>query len=379
MLVLDFLGRLSQQGGIQTVVRQLLRGLDTNQIESHVCTIRSHSPEEELHALGRHHWHTLSLDGPLKPWKRLLLIFRLRRLLLKLKPDLVHVHSGQAWYAFIAGFGLKIPFVLEIHDAPQSGRVTDKNNRLEALWLRKAWATGVVHSTEVLNQVSQFAGLEHDQLAYLPLAIDTIFFSSPITDSATWKQRENIDGSKLVLYAARIVPTKNLALYLQVAKKVIASSPNPVVFAIAGGGGEIDSLKSLAVELGISDHVRWLGGRYGKDLVDAYHACDVYLSTSDYEGFGLTLVEAMAAAKPVVSTAVGGTVDIVVDGETGRLCPPRDADSLASAVLDLLNDPDLAQAWGRSGLQRARERFDLPAFQSGFQAVYRQAAGLMAR
>lgn len=373
--VLDFVGRLSQQGGIQVVVRQLLRGLDTEEFESHVCTIRSHRPDEELPALGRHHWHSLEINDALTPWKRLLLVVRLRRLMRRLRPDLVHVHSGQAWYAFLAGLGLGMSFVLEVHDAPQSGRVTDKNNRIEAFWVRRAWAKAVVHSTEVRDQIANFARVPAQQLAYLPLAIDTTLFGQPLTAPLDWKKREAVGNARIVFYAARLVPTKNLPLFLEVARQVVAASNLPLVFAVAGVGGELERLQALAQKLGLANHVRWLGGRYGTDLVDAYHASDVYLTTSDYEGFGLTLVEAMAAGKPVVSTAVGGTVDIVVDGEAGRLCPAGNTESLAAAVLELLNDPVKAKAWGQRGQERARARFDLPAFQQGFQSIYRQAAG----
>lgn len=377
--VLNFIGRLSHLGGIQTVVRQLLRGLDTDHFDSHICTIRSHSPDEELPSLGQHHWYSLELNGTLTIWRRILVLARLRRLMKKLSPDVMHLHSGQAWYAFLAGFGLGIPYVLEIHDAPQSGRVTDKNNRLEAFWIRQGWAKAVVHSSEVRKQVSSFSDVPAEKLAYLPLAIDTRFYGCPITDPLTWKQVEGVGSARLVFYAARLVPSKNLPLFLEVARQVIAASMVPVVFAVAGGGGELESLKALANSFGIGNQVKWLGGRYGYDLVDAYHACDVYLTTSDYEGFGLTLVEAMAAGKPVVSTAVGGTVDIVVDGETGRLCPAGAAESLATAVLELLNDPLRAKTWGLAGQKRALERFDLPAFQHGFESIYRQTAGQIAQ
>lgn len=374
MLVINFLGRLSQQGGIQTVVRQLLRGIDADEFESHVCTIRSYRTEEEIGSLGNHQWHSLDCNGPLTPLRRLLVAYRLRSLFRRLRPDVVHVHSGQAWYAFLAGLGLGIRFILEIHDSPLSGRVTDKNNRLESMWIRRGWAQAVVHSTEVRDQVASYGHIPAQDLTYLPLAIDTFSFSRPSISQQDWKLREGVGKSKIVLYVARLVPSKNLPLFLEVARRVIDRYSGPVVFIVAGGGGELESLKRLADGLRVSGKILWIGSRYGTDWVDLYQASDIYLSTSDYEGFGLTLVEAMAAGKPVVSTAVGGTVDIVVDGETGRLCPAGDADSLASAVQELLNDPAKADCWGLAGQKRARERFDLPAFQAGFQAAYRRAA-----
>ena len=373
--VLDFVGRLSQQGGIQTVVRQLLRGLDTEEFESHVCTIRGHSPDEELPALGQHHWHSLKIDGPLKLWNRLLVIFYLRRLMLHLRPDVMHVHSGQAWYAFIAGIGLRIPYILEMHYAPGSKQVSRAIDWFEQKAARTPSVLTVVHSSEVQNRTALFFPDPPARLFSMPLAINFSHYNSCLVEPREWRNKFSISiNSFIVFCAARLVPVKNFRMLLDAAKIVINESPD-TLFVIAGSGPDLKDLQDQARQLAIAGNVHWLGPLHGKELVDAYHAADAFLSTSDYEGFGLTLVEAMAAGKPVVSTAVGGTVDIVVDGETGRLCPAGDAESVAAAVLELLSDPVKAKAWGKCGQERARARFDLPAFQEGFQSIYRQAAG----
>lgn len=375
MRVLDFVGRLSQQGGIQTVVRQLLRGLDTEEFESHVCTIRSHKIEENLPALGHHSWHSLRIDGRLTLWNRLLAIIRLRRIMLAVRPDVMHLHSGQAWYAFIAGLGLRIPYVMEMHYAPGSRQVSHAIDWIEQKAARHPSVFTIVHSSEVKKRTISFLSNPPDQLELIPLAINFPHYNGFQQDASAWRERRSIPtNASLVFCAARLVPVKNFRLFLDAAKIVINESSD-TIFMIAGSGPELADLQIHARHLAIQDCVHWLGPLHDKELVDAYHAADVFLSTSDYEGFGLTLVEAMAAGKPVVSTAVGGTVDIVVDGETGRLCPAGDAESLAAAVLELLNDPVKARAWGRCGQERARTLFDLPAFQKSFQSIYRRAAG----
>lgn len=373
--VLDFVGRLSQQGGIQTVVRQLLRGLDTEEFESHVCTIRSQRPNEELPALGRHHWHSLNIDGPLNLWNHLLVIFHLRRLMAKVRPDVMHVHSGLAWYAFIAGIGLRIPYALEMHYAPGSKQVSRVIDWIEQKAARTPSILTVVHSSEVEKRTFSFLQKPPAQLLSMPLAINFSHYNKCLVEPHEWRNRCYLPVNSFIVFcAARLVPVKNFRIFLDTAKIVINESPD-THFVIAGSGPDLADLQDQARHLTIADNVHWLGSIHGKELVDAYHAADIFLTTSDYEGFGLTLVEAMAAGKPVVSTAVGGTVDIVVDGETGRLCPAGNADSLAAAVLELLNDPVKAKAWGQCGQERARARFDLPAFQAGFQSIYRQAAG----
>ncbi len=373
--VLNFVGRLSQQGGIQTVVRQILRGLDTEEFDSHVCTIRSHSPDEELSALGQHHWHSLNINGPLKLWNHLLVIFHLRRLMTQVRPDVMHLHSGQAWYAFIAGIGLRIPYVLEMHYAPGSKQVSRAIDWIEQKTAKLPSVLTVVHSSEVEKRTFSFHQKPPARLLSMPLAINFSYYNECLIKPNEWHKKLSIPVNFVIVFcAARLVPVKNFRLFLDTARIVVNESPD-AIFVIAGSGPDLASLQHHARQLAIADNVHWLGSIHGKELVDAYHAADIFLTTSDYEGFGLTLVEAMAAGKPVVSTAVGGTVDIVVDGETGRLCPAGDAKSLAAAVLELLNDPVKAKAWGQCGQERARARFDLPAFQAGFQSIYRQAAG----
>jgi glycosyltransferase involved in cell wall biosynthesis len=88
---------------------------------------------------------------------------------------------------------------------------------------------------------------------------------------------------------------------------------------------------------------------------------DVFVLPSAYEGFGISIIEAMAAGRPVVATAVGGIPDIVVHGETGLLVPPADPAALASAVDTLLTNPRKAATFGARGRERASERFSIEA------------------
>jgi glycosyltransferase involved in cell wall biosynthesis len=374
--VLNFIGRLSIQGGIQTIVRQLLQRLNTNQFKSHVCTIRSQSTKEELSALGQHHWYSLGINEALTIWKHVLVMIRLRSLLKKLRPDVIHIHSGQAWYVFFSGYGLGIPYILEMHYAPGSNQVSKIIDWVEQKFARHHSVITIVHSSEVKAKTIEYLEMPPAHLVYIPLAIDFCRFHESQLDPSSWRVKFTLpDNSRIVFCAARLVAVKNFSLFLRTAQLVLKETPD-VTFAIAGAGTELVMLKALSKELGIESKVLWLGPLYGTDLVDAYHASDLFLCTSDYEGFGLTLVEAMAAGKPVVSTAVGGTVDIVVEGQTGRLCPASDASALAKSVLELLNDPVKSFAWGLAGQQRARKLFDLPAFQQAMEATYRQAAAL---
>jgi glycosyltransferase involved in cell wall biosynthesis len=102
-------------------------------------------------------------------------------------------------------------------------------------------------------------------------------------------------------------------------------------------------------------------------------ACDVLVLASEWEGFGLVLVEAMAAGKPVVATHVSGIPEVVADGETGLLVSPRDPQALAAALLRLIADPTEHRRLGTSGYHRVQERFAADRMVDETIAVYREA------
>ena len=101
------------------------------------------------------------------------------------------------------------------------------------------------------------------------------------------------------------------------------------------------------------------------------HAFDVFSLTSAYEGFGLVLLEAMAASRPVVATAVSAIPEIVQDGDTGVLCPPNDTQAIAAAFLRL-EDANLCAVLGGNGRRRVREHFTLDRVTDATMAVYRE-------
>jgi D-inositol-3-phosphate glycosyltransferase len=120
---------------------------------------------------------------------------------------------------------------------------------------------------------------------------------------------------------------------------------------------EIGRLRGVAHECGVSDRVSFTGQRQREHLHCFYNACDVFVTTPWYEPFGITPLEAMACARPVVGSDVGGIKHSVVDGSTGFLVPPRDPQALAERLLRLHDDPQLAETLGRNGLRRVRTQF----------------------
>ena len=141
---------------------------------------------------------------------------------------------------------------------------------------------------------------------------------------------------------------------------------------IAGDGPEQGALEALAGELGIAGRVRFLGFR---DRVGAiYHACDIVALASRGDSFGLALAEAGYCGRPVVATRVGGIPEVVVDGETGLLVPPDDADALATALARLTRDARLREQLGLAARTRVEQCFSVARMTASFQDEYERLA-----
>lgn len=137
---------------------------------------------------------------------------------------------------------------------------------------------------------------------------------------------------------------------------------------IVGDGKDAGALKALSGELGIADRVVFAG--YQGDTAPYYACMDMFALASQREAFGLVLVEAMFFGLPVVATAVGGVLDVVVDGVTGLLVGKNDPAALAEAIHALYADPGRSAALGRAGLRRAESEFDIPLYIRKISQLY---------
>jgi len=110
------------------------------------------------------------------------------------------------------------------------------------------------------------------------------------------------------------------------------------------------------------------------DVLSLHKAFDIFVMSSVTEGLGTSLLDAMAAGKPIVATRTGGIPEVVADGETGLLVPPRDEEALADAIVRLLKDPDLRREMGEAGRVRARNLFSLERMVQNTLNVYQRVA-----
>ncbi|TME98539.1 MAG: glycosyltransferase, partial [Chloroflexi bacterium] len=145
----------------------------------------------------------------------------------------------------------------------------------------------------------------------------------------------------------------------------------PFAHVVIAGGGDLEEyLRDLASEVGVADRVHVLGPR--KDVPALMHAIDVFAMPSIWEGFGLVLLEAMAAGRPIVASRVATIPEVVVDGETGLLVPAGDPVALADALAQLAHDPAMARRLGEAGRERLRQHFSIEKMVGDTELLYRE-------
>lgn len=187
----------------------------------------------------------------------------------------------------------------------------------------------------------------------------------PPVDGSLRSQLMGSTERSIVFTPARLHTQKGHRYLLQAAAQI-----REAVFVLAGEGPERSSLESQAQSLGIQDRVRFLGQR--EDIPRLLASCDLFVLPSLIEGLPLSVLEAMAAGKPVIATDIGGTNEVVVQGETGLLVPPARPAELAAAIRGLLMDKSLADHLGAAGRQRARQMFSFDAMVQGVTEVYKE-------
>jgi glycosyltransferase involved in cell wall biosynthesis len=335
----------------------------------HLCSIRPFFPEDPVDELPGHVIrHSLGVEGARGLPLRLRIVRQLDRLIREVQPEVLHVHQGLHWYTLPARLRGSIPELLDIHDAPSRMKSSPLGMRLAGAVVRRLPYTVVVHSRAVQAEVTAEWGVSPSRIEVLPLGIDTAALRDPPVDRRGWRRANGVpEGAPVVVNVARLVRSKNLDLFLEVASRVAPHLPE-ALFLLVGGGPDEERLRGEAARLGVADRVRFLGVR--GDVVEILRSSDLFLSTSDYEGFGLAILEASAAGLPVVSTRVGGVEEVVEAGETALLVPPGSAGAAASAVLELLLDPERRLRMGAAGRLRARERFDAVQMARGYEALY---------
>lgn len=227
----------------------------------------------------------------------------------------------------------------------------------------------LANSAAVARSVHEEAGISTSHVWTVSNFADDSAFEALMPTERTLLRRgwRVPQDTPVVGCVARLDPLKDHATLLRAMASVLATGRRAHL-VLVGDGGTRGELEQLARELGIRDAVTFVGEV--RDGQNHHRGFDISVLCSLSEGFPNTLVEAMAGARPVVATAVGGNVDAVVDGETGLLVAPSAVDELAVALARLLDDADARSRMGRAGYERARRLYGARQTVATLESMY---------
>jgi glycosyltransferase involved in cell wall biosynthesis len=293
----------------------------------------------------------------------------LARLLRRERPEVFHAHMSSpvaCKWGLAAAVAARVPAVL---GTVQVGGYEPPDH--SAYLQLRALARGVDRYLAVSGEI---AAELVERLAWPAEKVEVVYNAVDVARAAvaaTPGLREQLSGGEgrpLVLTPARLDAQKGHRVLFEAIPEV----PD-AIFLLAGEGPEREPLEALAAQLGIADRVRFLGRR--EDVPELLAACDVFALPSLYEGSSLAVLEAMAAGIPIVSSAIGGTEELIDDGRSGLLVAPGDAEGLAAALRRLLGDRGL----GESLAGCARERVEAGLTREGMavrvSGIYRELLG----
>jgi glycosyltransferase involved in cell wall biosynthesis len=292
-------------------------------------------------------------------------------------PDVVHAHfwmSGLASVEAAASLLTPVPVLQTFHALGsvkrrhQGAADTSSPDRID---LERGLCRDVAHvvatCTDEVFELRRL-GLPRDRVSIVPCGVDTDAFtpSGPVAPR-TDRKRLLVLG-RLVERKGQDDAVRALPLVPDAELVVVGGPPTDAL----DGDPEVCRLRGIAADLGVADRLVFTGSVARADVPSWVRSADVVLAVPWYEPFGITPLEAMACARPVVATAVGGLVDSVADGVTGDLVPPRDPERLGEVLAALLADDERRAAYGEAGVRRARERYRWSRVVADTENVYRQ-------
>jgi len=300
-------------------------------------------------------------------------LFRLVRIIRLKKPTILHAHMVHA--NLLARLARPLaPVPVLICTAHSTYEVSNRARRLrEVTWREKTyWLTDFL--CDLTTQVSQ-AGLERylavravpsQKIRLVHNGIDIQRFRFSASERERIRAELGGGGAFVWLAVGRLEPQKDYPTLLQAFAQL---GRNDSVLWIAGEGRLREELENLVRALGLEGRVRLLGKR--DDIPALMSAADAFVLSSMFEGFPLVIIEAMACELPVVATDSGGPREIVEDGQTGFLVPPKDPDALAQAMLRLMNLPETERRkMGKLGREKVVAKYSLDCIVDQWEALY---------
>ena len=288
-------------------------------------------------------------------------VWKMRSVMARECPDVVHLHASRAHVLGSAAARLAgVPLAVATRHMDLPVKIIWPNTSAYNRWVRV-----VVAISQAVKDALVDSGVDPARIRLIESGADVERFAGAEPDPGL---RDSLDAKSeafTVCTAATLAEGKGIR-YLIEALSMLTGEGKRVHLVGAGEGKKRAELEQFARELDVS--ASFVGFR--KDMPEVLASVDAFVMPSLAEGLGIAVIEAMAAGKPVVASAVGGLRESVIDGETGFLIPSRDPRALADALAKLIDSPGRVSSFGAAGQARARERYSLTRMAERNEALY---------
>lgn len=350
-------GRHLYGGALQVVY--LLRGLQAEGVRNIlVC------PEGSAIAVAAREIGATVLETPMGGDADVGLVWRLRRILRRERPDLVHLHSrrGADLWGGIAARLAGVPAIL-----------TRRVDNPEPRWwvsLKYRLYQRIVSISEGIRQVLIAEGLVPARVSCVHSAVDIERYRPGCTDPSLLARELGLPGEGPVLaVVAQLISRKGHRYLLQALPGILEAVPDAQLVFFGQGPLEVE-LRTEVERCELNGKVHFAGFR--GDLDRLLPCIDLVVHPAEMEGLGVSLLQAAACGVPIIACPVGGIPEIVHDGENGYLLPVADVEGLRERIIELLQDTGRAQALGRHGRTLVERAFSIDSMVQGNLALYRE-------
>lgn len=291
-------------------------------------------------------------------------ILRLRRLFRDFGADVVNTHSGRDTQ--VAGLAARS---LVGRRRPRVVRTRHLALPITSRFTYSILPDHVVAVSRFVGDYLVSAGVPASQVTAVPTGIDLAHYA-PVSGGGSLRGELGLAADTVLVGTVAILRIKKgHADLLEAARTILVAYPD-THFVIAGDGPQEPNLRRRVAELGLESRVHLLGLR--RDVINVLQSLDLFVLPTHQEALGTAFIEAAAMGLPVVATAVDGVPEVVADGETGLLVPPRDPSAVSAAICGLLADPGRRRVLGDNGRRRVGREFSRQAMAEGMLAVYRR-------
>jgi glycosyltransferase involved in cell wall biosynthesis len=288
---------------------------------------------------------------------------RFHHWLRKERPEIVHAHLPHAaWFSRWSRLAAPVRVLVDTLHSSSTGTFGRKLGYRFSNWLTDK-VTAVSHAAAETHLAARM--VSEEKLLVLPNGVDIELWRPDATVRNAVRRRLGLGNEFLWFAAGRLEAVKDYPTLLRAMVEV----PNAARLVIAGSGPQEDDLRRLTHELGLESRVRFLG--FESDVRTWMQAADAFVQSSLWEGLPMGLLEAAACALPAVATAVAGTREALIDGQTGFLVEAGSAKALSAAMTRMMEmPPEGRRAIGNRARQLVIERFSLEAVLDQWEAVY---------